>query len=178
MTNAEQAQRRQQEDAEVTEPEPLDIDAPDRGQLGDEPESVEDVSEVVTVLVDAQNEILQRADGGVEGLELIADGWVRGELEAMALERSHDGMTQVGEAHVVSVEATEVDLEADPPRLVLNVCLDTSDIDVLDASGQSMGDLMYQPDHPVLHVYGAEFEDGRWRVTTHDIPASSTCSDP
>jgi hypothetical protein len=176
VAGAEQAQKRQQEEAAATDPGPLDIDVPPEQELGGRSESVQDASEVVTVLVEAQNEILQRADGGVEGLELIADGWVKGELEAMALERSHAGLTQVGEARVVSVEATDVDLRADPPVLVLEVCLDTSDIDVLDASGQSVGDLLYRPGHPVRHLYGAEFVDGRWKVTTHDIPTSSSCS--
>lgn len=166
------------EDEEQPAPEPLTVLAPPASPLGDAAEAEDVVDEVILTLVEAQNEVLQRADGGVEGIEDIAAGFVKGEIEALAAERAQLGFVQVGEIQIVSVEETDVDLGADPPSTQLRVCIDASGLDILDAAGNSQKALMYNPEGPVLHIYGAQYLDGRWKIATHEIPENSECTDP
>lgn len=157
-------------------PPPLDVPLPTPAPLGDEAAATEAVVVSMETLVDATNEALQRADGGTEGLEAVATGFVAGEIEALASERKHMGYTQVGEATVTSVNVRSIDLAADPPAALLEVCIDTSDLDVLDPNGDSVADQLYRPDHPVMHLYGAVFLDGIWKVSTHEIPDGASCT--
>lgn len=157
-------------------PPPLEVPMPTPAPLGDEAIASEAVVISVEALVDATNEVLQRADGGTEGIESVATGFVEGEVEALAIERKHLRYTQVGEATVTSVLVRSIDLEADPPAAVLEVCIDTSDLDVLDPNGDSVADQLYRPDDPVMHLYGAVFLDGLWRVSTHEIPDGASCA--
>ena len=157
-------------------PEPLDLETPSPAPVteADEAEAAAETS--VTQLVSATNQILQRADGEVAGIDAIASGFVRGELEALAAERSHQGYTQVGDAKVTSVDVATVDLDSDPATMTLEVCIDASDIDVVDANGNSLKEALYNPGHPVLHLYGAEHIDGLWKLTTHEIPEDARCA--
>ncbi|MFC0682447.1 hypothetical protein ACFFGH_31845 [Lysobacter korlensis] len=157
-------------------PEPLDIETPKPAPVTDKDEA-EDAAEVtVAQLVDATNQILQRADGEIAGIETIAAGFVRGELEALAAERAEEGLKQVGDAKVASVDIAKADLESDPATMTIEVCIDVSDIDVVDAGGNSLKDSLYNPGHPVLHLYGVEHIDGVWKLTTHEIPEDARCA--
>lgn len=130
----------------------------------------------VTSLVAVINEISERGDGATAGIDAIATGWVLGELESHAREQFDLGYRQVGEAKITSIDATEVDLSASPATITLKVCLDVSGIDVLDASGNSLQGSLYNPGHPVAHLYGAIFEDDTWKISTHDIPDTQDCA--
>jgi hypothetical protein len=169
---AEQAQA----DQEEPPPPPLEVPTPTPAPLGDEAVATEAAAISVESLVDATNEVLQRADGGTEGIESVATGFVEGEVQALAAERKQLGYTQVGEATVTSVTVRSIDLAAEPPVAVLEVCIDTSDLDVLDPNGNSVADQLYRPDHPVMHLYGAVFLDGLWKVSTHEIPDGASCT--
>ena len=156
-------------------PPPLSVATPEPAPLGDEETATVAATVAVEDLVAAGNEILQRADGGTEGIDAIATGFVRGELQALAVERKQLGYTQVGAAEVTSVAVRSIDLTSAPPTALLEVCIDTSGLDVLDSAGKSVGDQLYQPGHPVLHLYGAVFTDGVWRISTHEIPDVASC---
>ncbi|MGP5154665.1 hypothetical protein, partial [Glutamicibacter ardleyensis] len=112
-----------------------------------------------------------------KGIDQVADGFVKGQLEALAAERWQMGVHQVGEAKVVSVDTKNVDLDAKVPSMDLLVCLDLSGIDVVDENGNSFEGLLYKPKEPVLNTYGAIFTDGQWKISTHNIPEDSTCGD-
>ena len=157
-------------------PPPLEHPMPTPAPLGDEDEASEAVVTSVETLVAATNEVLQRGDGSFEGIEAVATGFVEGEVQALAIEREHLGYTQTGEAVVTSVNVRAMDLAASPPTAVLEVCIDTSDLDVLDANGESVADQLYRPGHPVMHLYGAVYVDGLWRLSTHEIPDGATCA--
>jgi hypothetical protein len=165
----------EQADQEEPPPPPLEVPTPTPAPLGDEAVATEAVVISVETLVDATNEVLQRADGGTEGIESVATGFVEGELQALASERKHMGYTQVGEATVASVNVRSIELAANPPTALLEVCIDSSDLDVLDPNGDSVADQLYRPDHPVMHLYGAVFMDGIWKVSTHEIPDGASC---
>lgn len=157
-------------------PEPLTFAAPTPAPLGDPESATSAVTAAAETLVAASNEVLQRGDGGIEGIESVATGFVEGEMRALAAERIQLGYKQVGTATVTSVTVQSIDLEGEPPTALLGVCVDTSDIDVVDSNGKSVGDQLYRPGHPVLHLYGAVFTDGLWKLSTHEIPDGATCA--
>lgn len=103
-------------------------------------------------------------------------GFVQGEVEAMAAERESLGYTQVGAAVITSIEVRKARLDATTPRITLDVCIDSSGIDVLDSTGASLKASLYDPGHPVLNRYGAEYRDGAWKISTHEIPENGHCS--
>ena len=151
-------------------PRPLKIDAPSDESSSGESDAVDSASTTLASVVDAGNQILQRADGITEGLDAVTTGFVQGELEALAAERKEQGFRQVGASRVVSTSVRSVDLDATPATIVLNACIDSSDVDVLDENGNSLKESLYNPGHPVLHVYSAVRIDGAWKMSTHDIP--------
>ena len=157
-------------------PAPLSLAFPTPAPLGEEPEAESAITIAAETLVAASNEVLQRADGGTEGLDAVATGFVEGEVEALAIERERMGYRQVGDAVVTNVTVRSMDLTTDPPTAVLEVCIDTGSLDVVDPNGTSVADQLYQPGHPVLHLYGAVFTDGLWRLSTHEIPDGAACA--
>lgn len=166
-------------DAEAEAEEPvaeLVLPSPSPEPLGDEAVAAESAGAAVTSLIDANNQILQRADGGTVGLENVAAGFVWGELQALATERAQLGYRQVGEATVTSTTVRSSDLTGAPPTIVLDVCIDATAVDIVDENGTSMKDRLYNPGVPVLHVYGAQYIDGLWKLTTHDIPDGGSCA--
>lgn len=154
---------------------PLTFKVEKPGKLGDQKEASSRAKTVVETVLDVQDQITTRADGEVGGLEKIAVGFVKGEMEALAAERAQMGVRQVGNAKIVSVDVGKIDKTAKLPTMELKVCIDLSGIDVLDEQGNSLGDLLYKPKEPVLNIYGAEFHDGQWKISTHTIPEDSTC---
>ncbi|HIT75457.1 MAG TPA: hypothetical protein IAA98_07725 [Candidatus Avipropionibacterium avicola] len=155
---------------------PLRIPEPQRGPIGDRTTERPRVTQAVGSVIDAMDQIGQRGDGTAIGADLVATGFVLGEMEAFAQEQRDLGYRQVGRARIVSVEVVRSDLKADPPTMTVKVCVDVSEVDVLDASGRSLGTALHNPGHPVAHLYGAVFSDGVWKVATHDIPDVQDCA--
>lgn len=127
-------------------------------------------------LIEVGNKVLAAPELNLDSVSAVATGFAEGELQSLATERRQQGYTQVGEAQVTSVSTQSMDLSASPPSITLAVCIDSSDIDVLDANGTSLKGLLYQAPGPVLNIYGAVFIDGAWRISTHEIPVDSTCT--
>lgn len=157
-------------------PKPLTLPTPTPGPIGDKTDSVEAVDSTLDSFILATNQVLQRGDGSIDGAETVAAGFVLGELQALAAERKALGYKQVGDAKLTDVTVGAVDLTAKPPTMILSVCVDTSEVDVVDENGASLKDRMYTPDHPVQHTYGAQFLNGTWKIVTHEIPEKGTCS--
>jgi len=127
-------------------------------------------------VVDAINTTLSNPTTVPKDLGTYTSGFVEGEIRALAAERASLGYTQVGSARITSITVRKADLAGSPPTILLDVCIDSSGIDVRDASGTSLKELLYNPGHPVLNVYGAQYLKGTWRITTHDLPEKDTCS--
>lgn len=140
----------------------------------EEARAVEEATADLEELVRLADAVLQNPEASGVAIDAVAAGFVKGEIEALAAERRDLGYRQVGEARVVSVTPTSVDLAAAPPSMQLAVCIDASAIDVLDADGGSLKAELYNPGHPVLHLYGAQLIDGDWKIATHDIPDDPT----
>lgn len=141
----------------------------------DEQAEVERASAAIDSVVAATDEISQRGDGSAVGIESIATGWVLGELQSKAREQYDLGYQQTGEAEVTSITTTALDLTSTPATIILKVCIDVSDIDVIDGAGNSLKASLYNPGHPVAHLYGAVFEDDMWKISTHDFPDVQDC---
>jgi len=156
--------------------EPLAITSPPIGALTqDELAEIDRATETAMSLVGSTNEIAQRGDGSSVGVDAIATGFALGELQAMAREQFDLGYRQIGDAVVTGVTASAVDLTTAPATMTLTVCVDVSDVDVLDAAGNSLKASLYNPSRPVKHIYGAQFTDGVWKIATHDIPDEQDC---
>ncbi|WP_460802428.1 hypothetical protein [Microbacterium sp. GXF6406] len=176
------------DDALIAETDPADednvsedplssISAPAVGPLGsDEDAEIQRATDAIDAVVAATDEIAQRGDGSAVGLEQITTGWVLGELQAKAREQYDLGYVQSGEAKVTSVSSSEIDLSATPASITFKVCIDVSDIEVSDAAGNSLTGALYNPGHPVAHIYGAVFDDDMWKISTHDIPDVQDCT--
>lgn len=152
--------------------------APSDSELApDEAAAAQEAEQSLVSLVQLGNEVGADPTASLDGIEELASGFVLGEIQALAAERAQLGYTQTGEAKVTSVTVDDVDLGGRPPSLTLDVCVDVSDIDVLDADGTSLSANMYLPDTPVHHRYGAQQLDGRWKLVSHDLPdAPGACS--
>lgn len=144
----------------------------------DETAEVQRADAAIDSLLAALDEVSQRGDGSAVGIESIATGWVLGEVQSRAREQYDLGYQQTGEATVTQSTPTEVDLAANPPTITIKVCVDVSEIDVIDTSGTSLKAALYNPSRPTAHIYGAVFEDGTWKVSTHDIPDVQDCPKP
>lgn len=142
----------------------------------DEKAEVERATTAADAVVAALDEVSQRGDGSAVGVETIATGWVLGEIQSHAREQFDLGYKQTGNAVVTSVTPTAVDLAASPATITLKVCVDVSGIDVTDAAGNSLKDSLYNPGHPVAHIYGAVFEDDTWKISSHEIPDTQDCA--
>jgi hypothetical protein len=129
---------------------------------------------LVEPALEAQVEALTTPDGASEDLlATVADGAALGAVRAQALEYVENGWTQVGAPRVVSAEVASVDAEADPPTVQVLVCLDHSDVDVLDAEGVSMVDA--SADARVLQLWTLEEQDGRWTLVQQGFTDETRC---
>ena len=142
----------------------------------DEDAEVDRATAAADAVVAALDEVSQRADGSAVGVEAVATGWVLGEVQSHAREQMDLGYKQTGKAVVTSVTPTAVDLASSPATITLKVCVDVSDIDVVDAAGNSLKDSLYNPGRPVAHIYGAVFEGDTWKISSHEIPDEQDCA--
>lgn len=164
------------DDEDISEDPLTTIIAPTARPLSaDEQAEAERASVAVDAVVAATDEISQRGDGSAVGIEAVATGWVLGELQSKAREQYDLGYRQTGEAAVTSVTTTTIDLASTPATITLKVCIDVAGIDVTDAAGNSLKASLYNPGHPVAHLYGAVFEGDTWKISTHDIPDVQDC---
>jgi len=149
------------------------------GTAADEPADEADAAasaavSAVTSVVTATNTLLASPGTVPKDLAKYTGGFVEGELRALAAERESLGYTQVGTAVITSITTARTNLDGDPPTIVLNVCIDSSGVDVLDASGASLKASLYDPGHPVLNVYGAQLTGGSWKIISHSLPSPDT----
>lgn len=106
--------------------------------------------------------------GGIAGEDLIE------EAEADLLELESNGWERTGAPVVVSVMVTEQEQDAAPPTATVEACIDSSDVQVLDASGEPL------PKDPgaarALNIYHLEQnEDGSWIVASRTFPSNPSC---
>lgn len=103
----------------------------------------------------------------------VAQGAALDEMRAMAAEFEVNGWTQSGAPVVVSTELTALDEEASPPEATVSVCLDHGDVEIVDASGDSVVD----PDARTrsLNILELEYVQERWVLVARSFPDDPSC---
>lgn len=133
--------------------------------------AIEQSNTTITRFVRVTDELLRtRLDPAA--LNRIAVGYAKGELEAMAAEFEENGWRQQGSARIVDTWTVSTRLNRKPPAMTLGVCVDSSGVTVIDATGTPVPDS--GPDR-VPHHYTLVFTAGRWKVSDHTFPPESTC---
>ncbi|WP_153392865.1 hypothetical protein [Ornithinicoccus halotolerans] len=130
--------------------------------------------ELVTPAVVAQARALAAPEAlDTEELADVTDDTMLDQIRAIASDYAMQGWTQVGVPQVVRSEIVDLNEQGDPPTARAEVCLDHSQVDIVDAEGESMRD----PDAQmrVLTIYELEFTDDRWRVVRQTFPDETDC---
>ncbi len=104
----------------------------------------------------------------------IAAGSYRAELEAQWLELEANGWSYTGAPAVTALEVLALEEDAEPATAELRVCIDSSDVRLVDADGEPVG----SPEGVVpeaAHLFSLVREDDTWRVTARTFPDDPTC---
>lgn len=92
---------------------------------------------------------------------------------AQAAEFDDNGWHQVGAPRIVSTRIVEDGRDEDPPRITISACVDSSDVDVVDASGVSVRHGSH-PDRSRM-LYTLVRRDGDWLVGRQTFPDDPEC---
>lgn len=103
----------------------------------------------------------------------VADGNVLDSIESAVLEYSQNGWTQVGTPSLVSAEVLDLEDGDDGPVARVEVCLDHSEVDVLDGDGVSLIDR--DSDMRARSILTMHFRDERWVATQQDFTDELAC---
>ncbi|WP_454859659.1 hypothetical protein [Promicromonospora soli] len=132
------------------------------------------------------DEIRSDDDIALSRLKDVATSTTLGGYTRLYEQERRDGEHQTGSTAIVQLEAQTVSLDnSDPeagkvPTVVVDVCIDIRDIDILDSSGESVAD----PGRPETgwerhHVANYSWEknpDGGWRVASSETLEKKPCS--
>lgn len=141
----------------------------------DPEQAARDAEALVTDFLGLADDALQTNTVPPE-LEAVAGGTALGEVEGMVEDYDSLDYRQVGDTKIIQVTALETTVDGETPSVLVQACIDTADVDVLDADGASLGALLYHPGHPVPHTYVVEVVDGSWRTVAHQVPdGDATC---
>lgn len=108
-----------------------------------------------------------------DALVTVAAGPALQELQALVQEFDDNGWSMVGTPEVVSSTVVSVDAEADPPSAVIEVCLDSSGVDVVDSSGTSQLD--ERAPQRALNIFTMDLVEGRWVLRERTFPVQTAC---
>lgn len=149
-------------------PDPVPTPAPTSTSVAAE----DDGQALVTPYLGAEAAARQDPSQPLE-LEQVATGTALEDLQIQVDELTTGGLVQVGAPTVVSSEITESDPDGDPPTATVLVCLDYSDVDVVNASGESAKDDTAVQRVPTL--LELVLEDGSWLVQNRTFPSEASC---
>jgi hypothetical protein len=142
-------------------------------------------TEVLRKYYAVRNELRQDISTPLRRLRSVS---ISGDLTAQEnflRNQRESGLRQVGDTRIVELTVQSVDLEnSDPeagrvPTVVIDVCYDVSDVDIIDSNGKSVvpGD---RPDrgwvrHSVSNYEWDTDRSGAWRVATSENLERSPC---
>ncbi len=107
-------------------------------------------------------------------LAALATGSALGSLQADTAEFAKNGWHQEGQPTVVSTSVAAYDPAATPPQLTLNVCIDSSQVNVVTAAGE----LIRQgtdKDRSLNILTLNRSDAGKWLVSKVSFPDDPTC---
>ncbi len=158
----------------TAQPEPVLVEgvspsAPPEQVTADEP-----ADDLAKPLVEVSSEVLAAPqDADPDQIFSVAKGAALDSLTASVAEYSDRGWSQVGSPEVVATEVRSIAADATPPRAVLEVCLDYSNVDVVDDSGVSVVDA--QAPRRVLNMFTMDYVEKRWVLVEQDLPVDTEC---
>lgn len=146
--------------APTRDPGQITADAPD-------PDLVEPfLDSLASALVEPEN--LDRDE-----LVTVASGAALGAVDAQATEYALNGWTQVGSPEVLETRVASIDPDIDIPTADVDICLDYSQVDVVDSQGDSILDPAAST--RVAQTVTLEFTKGRWVATDRTFPDDFQC---
>lgn len=94
------------------------------------------------------------------------------ELAATAEQNRRHGVRVVGEPRIVTMRASRLDLEADPPSAVVVVCLDNSKVRIVDDNGAVV---QKQAHTHTRQRFALVRPGGTWLIASQGFPANPNC---
>ncbi len=153
--------------AEATEttppPSPVPTPAPSAAPVDEGDEAVD----LVAPFVEAGSAARQDPAQPLE-LDQVATGAALQDLLVQVEELAADGLSQTGSPTVVSAEVLSSEPDADPPTATVLACLDYSEVDVVNASGESIKD--DSAEQRVATILGLVRQDDAWLVAERTFP--------
>ncbi len=107
-------------------------------------------------------------------LATLATGSALGTLQADTAEFAKNGWHQEGLPTVVSTNVVAYDPAAAPPQLTLNVCIDSSKVNILTAAGDAVR-TGTDKDRSLNILTLNRSDDGKWLVSRVSFPDDPTC---
>lgn len=107
-------------------------------------------------------------------VDVVIDSYAE-ELHAQWLELTSQGWTLTGAPTVQSLEITALDDNSQPVTAEVLVCIDSSDVRIVDADGNVVGDpeaVMARAQHRFTMI---QADDGIWRISSHAFPDAPEC---
>lgn len=113
-------------------------------------------------------------EDGSAGLERIATGALLKEFELEQQELAQNGWTRSGAPTIASAVVVSDEPAVDPSTLVVEACVDSRDVAVLDSSGDPL------PTDPTLTprtrtIFTLTLADGTWLVADRTFPDNPHC---
>ena len=103
----------------------------------------------------------------------VATGAVLSEIEATRAEFDAMGWSLVGAPSIVSLEIVATPDQDTPDEIVVEVCLDSADVRVLDENGDDVRPA--SGDTRSLNIYVLRSVEGHWLPAMHTFPDDPTC---
>ncbi|WP_166355371.1 hypothetical protein [Phytoactinopolyspora limicola] len=155
---------------------------PDTTSLPDDDTDPIDPADAVRAAEQVLGEYLAEADvvyqnpqADLGRVARVADGVALSEVQAAVTEFGNIEWRQRGEVRIAEVEPGEVDVSTAPETVELEACLDTSAIDIVDDSGESVRGPADSGSDRTLHVYRVQRVEGTWLVVDHGLPDDADC---
>lgn len=170
--------------AAPTEPRPQPDDTAVPSPRPTPPPTAEAPAEVLTPtaaggaladFLDEVAEVVADPADGIADLDDFATGAILAELENDQLELADNGWTRSGRESVVSLEVTATDPDATPPTAIVEACIDSKNVVLLDAAGKPIVSGMTPKQKRSINIYTLVLEGGTWLVADRTFPDEAAC---
>jgi cytoskeletal protein RodZ len=115
-----------------------------------------------------------KPDTDLDGIAAVVTGDALAEVEAQQLEFESRGWSLTGSTRFEDVSVVEADLESDRPTATVSVCVDSSDVQLMDEDNSPVSTATDES-RRAINLYSLAYTDGAWRVTSHTFPDDPQC---
>ena len=129
---------------------------------------------VAKYLVAVEREMAVRRDPRVRKFDAVATGPALAELEAQQSELDSSGWTRRGAVKVEKLTVVGSQLEAKPPTVVVQACMDSTRVSLHDAKGVPVKSTNRDSQRSANTVT-LQYLGGRWLVVERSFPKDPSC---